>query len=105
MKSYCEKAARLLIPAVRSLVALRLLENYKLTQTEAAELMGVTQPAVSYYVKARRGDKLADKLEGDQEISLIIDEFVEKLRGGLTEEEMQKILCEICAKAREKAYI
>ena len=105
MKSYCEKIARLLIPAIRSLVAIRLANKHKLSQTEVARIIGVTQPAVSYYIKAKRGNKLAEKLEGDPELNAFINDFAEKLYKGMSQEEVQKMICTVCTKVREKGYI
>ena len=42
-------------PAARALIAKKLVENYELSQKEAAERLGVTQPAISQYKRNLRG--------------------------------------------------
>ena len=43
------------LPAARALIAKKLVENYGLSQKEAAERLGVTQPAISQYKRNVRG--------------------------------------------------
>ena len=43
------------LPVFRAMVAEALLESHGLTQTEAAERMGITQAAISQYVGEKRG--------------------------------------------------
>lgn len=53
----CEKFARNILPVFRWLVAKELIEKYDLTQLEAAEKLGTTQAAISYYVHSKRGGR------------------------------------------------
>ena len=46
----CETVVRYVLPAFRSLVAKKLLEEYNFTQLEAARALGTTQAAISQYV-------------------------------------------------------
>jgi predicted transcriptional regulator len=43
------------LPVFRAMVAESLVERHGLTQTEAAERMGITQAAISQYVGEKRG--------------------------------------------------
>jgi predicted transcriptional regulator len=49
-----ELAAKYLIPALRARIAESLIENHKLSQKEAARRLGVTQAAISQYLRGRR---------------------------------------------------
>ena len=51
----CEVAVKSVIPAIRSAIARELTESYGLKQTEVAELLGVTQTAISKYTSHCRG--------------------------------------------------
>ena len=51
----CEVAVKSLIPAIRSAIARELTESHKLKQKEVAELLGITQTAVSKYTRFYRG--------------------------------------------------
>ncbi len=57
-RPYCEVFVKYVLPALRALIAELLMERYSLTQAEAAKLLGVTQPAVSNYLRKVRGTKL-----------------------------------------------
>jgi len=68
-----ELASKSVIPAIRALVVKRLVEEYGMTQQEAAKLLGVTQPAVSKYLHEKRG--AAIKLGGIREIDVATGEI------------------------------
>jgi len=57
-----EIASKSVIPAIRAMVVRRLVDKYGMTQQQAAQLLGITQPAVSKYMHKKRG--IAIKLEG-----------------------------------------
>jgi predicted transcriptional regulator len=54
MQTPYEIASKSVIPAIRGMVARGLIER-KLTQSEIAESLGITQPAVSKYLWDKRG--------------------------------------------------
>ena len=69
-----EIEAKSLIPAVRSILAQKLLKEYCLKEEEVAKVLGITQAAVSNYVRGTRGDtQLVAKLESLFEVSLVAD--------------------------------
>lgn len=53
MKPPCEVTVKVLLPAVRALVARELYFNYGWNQTKVAKFLGVTQAAVSGYLSAK----------------------------------------------------
>ena len=65
------------LPAIRSMIARDLTEKYKLKQKEIANLMHITQAAVSYYLTHSRG-KYIKYLEGT-EINTMIDRLSDKI--------------------------
>lgn len=58
MKILCEVVVSDVLPAVRSILTNELISNFNLTQLEVANKLGVTQPAVSQYLKGLRGQKV-----------------------------------------------
>lgn len=58
----CEMIKNIL-PALRSFIAKELIYDYKLNQTDAAKLLGVTQSAISQYLSDKRGIKRIRNLE------------------------------------------
>lgn len=63
------------LPAVRSLLADRLKEDYGLKQREIANRLGVTQPAVSNYLTQSRADQeIVESMRNDPQIDLLIED-------------------------------
>lgn len=56
MRLRCELMIQYILPGVRSLVAKELVYRYKMNQTDAAELIGISQPAISQYLNNVRGE-------------------------------------------------
>lgn len=50
-----ELAVKSALPALRACIAKELMTKYGMTQTSVAELLGVTQTAISYYLRDKRG--------------------------------------------------
>ncbi len=61
-----ELTSKSVIPALRALIVKRLVDDHGMTQQQAAQLLGVTQPAVSKYLHEKRG--AAIRLNGIKEI-------------------------------------
>ena len=51
----CEIAVKSVIPAIRAYVAKELTQTYKMKQNDVARLLGITQTAISKYVRDVRG--------------------------------------------------
>jgi len=47
-----------LLPAIRKELAKILIADYKLPQKEIAKILGITEPAVSQYLKSKRGHEM-----------------------------------------------
>ena len=66
-----------LIPALRRELAKTFIKDYKLSQKKAADILGLTEAAVSQYVKDKRGSELkfskADKENIKKTAKKIID--------------------------------
>ncbi|MEM3608999.1 MAG: hypothetical protein QXV87_01460 [Candidatus Bathyarchaeia archaeon] len=100
----CEIAVKCLLPPVRALLAKELTVKHNLKQSEAAKLLGVSQPAISLYQRRIRGKAI--DLEKDQEIM----EQIENLANALAKENLAykdfiKTFCEICRKIRAKGLL
>ena len=50
----CEIVVKTVLPVMRAMVAKELIKVYNLKQVEVADLIGVTQAAVSQYVRGER---------------------------------------------------
>jgi len=75
-----EIESKTLIPALRAILARKLSENHKIREDEISKMLGVTQAAVSNYIRGVRGDKrLIDKLLAEDRISVMLTELSDKL--------------------------
>lgn len=105
MKPYCETVAQYVIPTMRALIAKRLMEKYKLTQQSAALKLGLTQSAVSQYVRNLRGSKIKS-IEKDENINREIEIFVDKIASGnMNSLKTLNDFCNICKLIRKKRLL
>lgn len=105
MKPYCEIVAQYVVPTMRALIAKRLMEKYKLTQQAAALKLGLTQSAVSQYMRNLRGAKIKS-IEKDAAISKEIDVFVDEIAAGnISSLKTLDDFCKICKSIRRKKLL
>ncbi len=97
MRAYCETFTREVLPAIRAMIAQKLIRELGMKQSETAELLGVTQATISHYINLRRG-KVAVLLQ-TEEVASSLSEIVEKIareREPITPSD----ICQICRKTR-----
>lgn len=71
-----EIESKTLIPALRAILAKDLAARYKIREEEISKMLGVTQAAVSNYIRGTRGDpRLIEKLRADKQVSGMLDEL------------------------------
>ena len=75
-----EIESKTLIPALRAILAKKLAEDHKIREDEISKMLGVTQAAISNYIRGTRGDpKLIEKLLTEEQVSKMINELSENL--------------------------
>jgi uncharacterized protein len=75
-----EIEAKSLIPAIRSILARKLIIEFHLKEEEVAKVLGVTQAAISNYIRGTRGDaQLAAKLAALEEVGRMVDDIARDL--------------------------
>jgi len=75
-----EIESKTLIPALRAILAKKLAEDHKIREDEISKMLGVTQAAVSNYIRGTRGDpKLIQKLLAEEQVSKLVDELTDSL--------------------------
>ncbi|MBC7131295.1 hypothetical protein H5T51_08845 [Candidatus Bathyarchaeota archaeon] len=100
----CEVAVKGLLPSIRAVLAEELTQRHNLKQTEAARILGISQPAISLYLKKLRGK--AVNLEQDMEIKKLIAALADLLaEKHLSNKEFITKFCEICRIARAKGLL
>jgi len=93
MKSVFEVIVQDVLPTARALVAKRLIETYGLSQKQAAERLGLSQPAISQYKRELRGTRI-HIFNNNQKILDKIDSLAKRAAGG--EMNQVQISLEIC---------
>ena len=93
MRPHCEKFVLNQLPGVRAMLVKDLMVRYGLTQTETARLTGITQAAVSQYMRSIRGKHLPKGQKLNAEIKKISYELVKKK---ITKQQLNERFCKIC---------
>ncbi|HEX9845437.1 MAG TPA: transcriptional regulator [Candidatus Nitrosotenuis sp.] len=75
-----EIESKTLIPALRAILAKKLAEEHNVREDEISKMLGVTQAAISNYIRGTRGDpKLIQKLVTDEQVSQLINDLSDRL--------------------------
>jgi len=75
-----EIESKSLIPALRAIIAKKLADEHKIREDQISKMLGVTQAAISNYIRGTRGDpELIKKLGSEKQVSEIINEICKNL--------------------------
>jgi len=75
-----EIESKTLIPALRAILAKKLAEDHNIREDEISKMLGVTQAAISNYIRGTRGDpSLIAKLLAEKQVSALINELTDHL--------------------------
>jgi len=98
-----EIESRVTIPILRALTAKKLIKEMKFTQEQVAKLLGVTQAAVSNYLRGVRG--LSTDLEKNEQMGKYIDYIVDAITKNLPKEEIAKRMNEVLMDIRSQRIL
>jgi uncharacterized protein len=100
----CEVSVKTVLPAVKAVMARSIIEKHGLNEEQTAQLLGLSQSAVSRYVGRERGNLL--QLENSTEILVLIDQMVTFLiKEPNKKEELLNLFCQACTAIREKGLM
>ena len=89
-----------ILPAMRAIVARKLIETYGLSQKQTAQKLGATQPAISQYKRGIRGMKV-DIITNYPKLSEMLETVAKKVASGEIADEQVTIeffkICEYLA--------
>ena len=75
-----EIESKTLIPALRAILAKNLANEHHIREDEISKMLGVTQAAISNYIRGTRGDpKLIEKLLEDKQVTEMLNDISDSL--------------------------
>jgi predicted transcriptional regulator len=100
----CEVAVKCVLPVIRAMLAQELIAKKRMKQTEVAEILRVSQPAISLYSRKIRGTAIS--LENDEDIGKLVRSIAAALaENKLSRQDMIAKYCEICKMIRSKGLL
>ena len=101
----CEVGVKTVLPAVKAIMARSIVEKHGLNEKQTAELLGLSQSAVSRYVGRERGN-LIPPIENSAEVLALIEQMVTFLiKEPNNKAELLNLFCQTCAAVREKGLM
>ena len=100
MRFPCEDLVKHVIPAIRAIIVKELNQKYEKNQIEIANLLSITQPSVSYYLRGERGDRGAKIIEKTSSYQKILDLTERIIKGTADEIDLLKFFCDVCSELR-----
>lgn len=106
MRPQCEIIVTEVLPAIRAILAKKLVEKHNFSQKEVADNLDVTQAAVSQYLSSIRGDNELDEIFENEKIK----SKIERLSNEISEESVDKSqinqkFCNICESVKKTGII
>jgi uncharacterized protein len=100
----CEVGVKTVLPAVKAVMARSIVEKHGLNEKQTADILGLSQSAVSRYIGRERGNLL--EIEGTTEVIALIDQMVTYLiEQPDNKTEFLKLFCQTCQTIREKGLM
>ena len=100
MRTTCELVSNTVLPSIRAWIVREAIEKFGMKQKDVANCLGVTNSAVSQYMKEKRADIGISEKELKQ-IKPLISEIASKMASKqLTDFELMKLMCRVCFSLR-----
>jgi len=98
----CEVGVKTVLPAIRAVMARVIVEKHGMKERQAAEILGLSQSAISRYTTKERGSIIT--IEDVPEVQALIDQMVNLLLHEKSHKtaELLEVFCETCKIIREK---
>ena len=100
----CEVGVKTVLPAVKAVMARSIVTKHGLNEKQTADILGLSQSAVSRYIGRERGNLL--EIEGTTEVVILIDQMVTHLiKRPDNKTEFLRLFCQTCQTIREKGLM
>jgi len=94
-----------ILPAVKAIMARSIVKNHGLNEKQTADLLGLSQSAVSRYIGRGRGDNLL-AIENAGEVLTLIDQMVLSLiKEPENRSKVLELFCKTCTTIRQKGLM
>ena len=101
----CEVGVKTVLPSVKAAMAREIVTNRGLNEQQTAELLGLSQSAVSRYVNKERGNMLVT-LENSTEVLALINQMVGVLiKEPNNKSQILELFCQTCQAIRKKGLM
>lgn len=100
----CEVGVKTVLPAIKALMARDIVENYGMKEKQVAEILGLSQSAISRYTTKNRGNILI--LENEPEVQKIVSQMTTFLICEPNKKkEIFQLFCTACITIRKKGLM
>lgn len=101
----CEIGVKTVLPSVKAIMAREIVTNHGFNEQQTAELLGLSQSAVSRYLNKERGNNMVD-LENSTDILALINQMVGVLiKEPNNKTEVLRLFCQTCLAVRKKGLM
>ncbi|MBP1358253.1 MAG: transcriptional regulator [Sulfolobus sp.] len=97
----CEYSVKEILPAIRALIAEKLVEEKNLSIYKTADLMGLTPAAVENYIRKRRGTGVKELLKKDKEFMDFLETFSDRVVKSSNSATLSSYYCILCAEGKK----
>lgn len=101
----CEIGVKTVLPAIRAVMARILVEKHGMKERQAAEILGLSQSAISRYATKHRGNIIV--IEDVPEVQIHINQMIDLLitRKSFQTIEFLELFCQTCKIVRVKGLM
>ena len=101
----CEVGVKTVLPSVKAIMAREIVTNRGLNEQQTAQLLGLSQSAVSRYMNKERGNNILH-LENSAEILALINQMVSALiKEPNNKAAVLELFCQTCQAIRKKGLM
>ncbi|MEM3377387.1 MAG: hypothetical protein QXV09_04450 [Candidatus Bathyarchaeia archaeon] len=100
----CEVGVKTVLPAIKAAIARNFVEKHGMKEQQVAEILGLTQSAISRYTTKNRGNVIT--IENIPEVQALIDQMINILLQEKNQrKEILELFCQTCKIIREKGLM
>jgi predicted transcriptional regulator len=100
----CEVGVKTVLPAVKAMMAREIVTNHGLSEQQTAELLGLSQSAVSRYVNKERGNNLL-AINSAEILALINQMVISLIKEPNNKAGILKLFCQTCQTIRKEGLM